>query len=398
MDGKFVRVVDDEDFPLMPFQGTATIGGITVREGFKSSEEVWTHEVYHVLQGMFHKKLLWATLSASGQLLIDVMSFSYNGTELEAEATFAGEYWKHPDSRNRLRREFPLAVRVYESWLNSEHVFDTDIINVRQFIAEFNMTTFEEIPFAFTNLPGWFTGEPDRIVVHRDGNANPHTALGALTWGNRERAFSIHYYLEGLKRYVCVPETWQAFHVLEARIAEQKGYRTDWPGLTKKRGDIHAIGIECVQDATGHLSQDTRRNLVDLVANIETRRQLPIFEHATFDPWTRGHDMGDALNIPDLIQDVADVRTGLTAWRTVGETANGQPVAIRPETPTEPEPTEPEPAPEPTPTNPLGLPDGHADDHQRLSAQLRAVESSGAEIREKHQTHIDVHRTNANRF
>jgi hypothetical protein len=235
-----------------------------------------------------------------------------------------------------------------------------------------------DIPFEFDNLPGWETGEPDRIIIHKDGNVNPHTALGALTWGNRERAFSIHYYLEDEKRYVCVPETWQAFHVLEARIAEQRGYRTTWPGLSKPRGDINAIGIECKMEPDGSLSQATRQNLVRCVADIWSRYPVPTDEHATWDPWTRSHDLGNALYVPDLLEDVRDMMSGLAPRRTVQEVATGTPAVTEPFPIEAPAPTTPDQVPmvdDPT------LPKEDEITHQGIWKKLMQVERAIERIR-----------------
>ncbi len=185
---------------------------------------------------------------------------------------------------------------------------------------------YRTVDFTFTNLPGWPTGDPTRGVLHTDGNPRPHTALNALRWGDRERAFSSHYYVEGKTVYRAIAEDHQAFHVLEPRIAEQEAYPVTWPGLAKKRGDIRAIGIEHVMNRDGSWSQATRITSVLLGADI-TRRHPKIdwSEHARWDPWTRPHDVGDALYIPDWIADVRDLIAGRTPYRVVGPTASGTP-------------------------------------------------------------------------
>lgn len=171
-------------------------------------------------------------------------------------------------------------------------------------------------------------GLPSHLILHTDGNAKPHTALDALNWGNRTGSFSIHYYIDADGTVIDgVPDEQLAFHCKEHRIAGSKGWPTTHPDVEGKRGDIGVIGIENVMDATGHWSQETRISLLLLVADLV--RQWPhladaIYEHADLDPWQRANDVGDALHLGDLRDDLTDLLSGeATPWRTVGEEATG---------------------------------------------------------------------------
>ena len=195
--------------------------------------------------------------------------------------------------------------------------------------------TYELRDFAFTNaaLAGWHQRIEDirRIIVHRQGNPGA-TALNALNWGNSTAAFSIHDYVEDGVCYHAVKADRHAFHVTEHRLAEQRGFQVLAAGGIK-RGDIDTIGIETVDVAGGaagqiySLSQQTRITLVLRLA--DWLRYLPqltveaISEHADWDTWQRPDDLGDALNIPDLREDVRDLIEGREPWRTVQEFATG---------------------------------------------------------------------------
>lgn len=174
--------------------------------------------------------------------------------------------------------------------------------------------------FAFSRVGPTHT--PLRLVLHTDGNPNPHTGLSSLKWGESSGAFTIHWYIDDAIAYRAIPEDRHAFHVLEPRIAEEKGY-TVWYG-NQKRGDIGAIGIEHKMEPDGSWSQETRITSVLLGADILRRHpNIAVSEHAEWDPWTRANDVGDALYIPDWLADVNDVIAGKTPYRTVGPTANG---------------------------------------------------------------------------
>ena len=200
--------------------------------------------------------------------------------------------------------------------------------------------SFEEIAFRFSHLPNVWVGDPDRGILHTDGNPNPHTALNALEWGDRTGAFSITYYVEGKRVYSCVSEDYLAFHTKEARVAARDGYPTEAPGVAGPRGDIKAIGFEHVMQPDGSWDQETRITSVLLGAEIQARRpQIKWSEHATWDPWQRPNDVGPAVYIPDWILDVLDVVAGHTPYRTVGLTASGEPYGGAP-------PPEPHPPPD----------------------------------------------------
>ncbi len=183
--------------------------------------------------------------------------------------------------------------------------------------------SYRIVRFRFANLPGWPTGKPLRGCLHTDGNPRPHTALGALTWGNRVRAFSIHHYIEDDVDYQCIPEDWHASHVKESRKAAALGYPVNWPGLAA-RGDLRTVGFEHVQDAAAAWSPDTRLTSVLVGADVLRRHgPIPFHEHADLDPWTRAFDVGQALHVGDWRRDVDDVLAGLEPFRVVGPTASG---------------------------------------------------------------------------
>lgn len=190
-------------------------------------------------------------------------------------------------------------------------------------------TAYDRRGFAFPNLPGWpWNRNANRLCLHTDGNPRAHTAAGALAWGNRERAFSIHMYADGEKGYWAIPLNWQAFHVRRSDIAAARGHTVTWPGLSQRRGDIIMLGFEHVMRADGTWSQDTR--ITSVLMGAELFKAQPaiasvVSEHALWDPTDRAFDVGDALWLPDWVLDVKDLAAGRVAFRTVGEVALPQP-------------------------------------------------------------------------
>lgn len=195
--------------------------------------------------------------------------------------------------------------------------------------------TYDRRTFHFDNLPGFPWGRrATRWVLHTDGNPNPHTALNALKWGNRERAFNIHLYVHDEVAYWAVPLNWQAFHVLASSLAAAADYPTTLPGLSKPRGDIYANGSEHVMLADGTWTQATR--ITSLLAHAEAFRANPallaaISEHATWDQVTRRHDVGEAVWIPDWVLDVKDLIADRVPWRTVGDPYVAEPATGGPD-------------------------------------------------------------------
>lgn len=209
-------------------------------------------------------------------------------------------------------------------------------------------TTYQWRSFKFSRESGAAPQVPKRIVVHRQGNPGAK-ALNALNWGNSTGAFTIHRYIEDDVVYGAIPLEKHAYHVLEPRIAEARGYRAN--GAYGRRGDYDSIGIETVDLPGGgpgqaySLSQETRISLVLVCATLVKALGLTVAdidEHAAYDPWTRKEDLGDALYIPDLRLDVQDHLDGREPWRTVQQFAYGKPA---PETwkPAAPAPTQPDP-------------------------------------------------------
>lgn len=207
-------------------------------------------------------------------------------------------------------------------------------------------TIYQWKTFKFSRESQAAPQQAKRIVVHRQGNPGAK-ALGALQWGERENAFTIHRYIEDDVVYGAIPLEKHAFHVLEPRIAEQRGYRVT--GAHGRRGDYDSIGIETVDVKGGgpgqaySLSQETRISLVLVCATLVKALGLTvedIDEHAAYDPWTRSEDLGDALYIPDLRLDVQNFLDGREPWRTVGKFAYGRPAVGDPpktvETPSAP--------------------------------------------------------------
>ncbi len=200
--------------------------------------------------------------------------------------------------------------------------------------------TYEVERFDFTNLPGHEHGDPQRVVVHRQGNPGAR-ARASLAWGNEFKTYSIHSYVEDTVCIDAVPPERHAYHVREHRKAAEFGCPTrhvGWRRVWGPRGDIRAIGVETVElagpgapgvDQAYHLTQETRITLLLRVADY--LRQFPSIEplaqvhsHAELDPWTRLHDPGDALNIDDFRDDLRDLLDGREPWRTVGPVATAQ--------------------------------------------------------------------------
>lgn len=227
------------------------------------------------------------------------------------------------------------------------------------------------IAFA-TALPrGAVHGAPLGVIVHRQGNPIPDAgaerhnpsggarALNSIRWAVRERAFGIHYYVEGRTVYRCLPETVGGYHVLEYRVAQERGRpiypsafaaiiprtltaapKGQYAGASKPRGDIGMIGIEAVDrvraDGSIYFDQETRETLVLLVRDILIRNarlrgtwladalSFTITGHQTWDQWTRPDDPGQALYLPDFTADVLDLACGREPWRTVGPVHNGK--------------------------------------------------------------------------
>lgn len=191
-------------------------------------------------------------------------------------------------------------------------------------------TTYAVQRFVFDN---WFltTAQvPRRIVIHRQGNLGVK-ALNALTWGNREKAFTIHSYVGDDTCYDAIPAGRHAFHVKEARKVKELGGRVT--GSYGTRGDYDSIGIETEDVAGGapgqaySLTQETRITLLLRVRDylLEFPHLTPndVYEHGQLDPWTRPNDLGDALNVLDFREDLKDLLAGRTPWRTVGTFARG---------------------------------------------------------------------------
>ena len=193
--------------------------------------------------------------------------------------------------------------------------------------------------FQFKNFPEiiW-DGPPHAVCVHRDGNSSPHSALDSLQWGDRAGAFSIHAYVDNDEEgtvYECVDaeKGVHAFHVKEYRLSEKRGWPVTHPEISGKRGDINLVGIEVVENATGHFEQPQRISLLLYIATLLERwPDLDVVEHGSLDPFQRADDVGDALSIPDLKADLDDLLNGREPWRTVGEVATGtrMPESARP--------------------------------------------------------------------
>jgi hypothetical protein len=188
--------------------------------------------------------------------------------------------------------------------------------------------TINVVDFYFP--PSGVPQTPARIVVHRQGNPGAH-ASDAIAWGMRTGAFTIHEYIEDHNVYHCQHWDQLAYHVKEAKVAEQRGYRVNGPA--GRRGDYDAIGIETVDLPGGapgqlySLSQETRISLVLRLRDICSITGLgveTIDEHGSYDPVNRPEDLGDAINIEDLREDVRDLMAGREPWRTVQQFATGK--------------------------------------------------------------------------
>lgn len=204
---------------------------------------------------------------------------------------------------------------------------------------------------------GYDHGAPVGGVVHRQGNPGA-PALNAIRWGADTGAFSIHWYVDGLRAYSCVPENQHANHVLEWRVADAVGRRVypgkfaaitpqwlsapvngQYSGFSKPRGDVGLIGIETVDhrraDGSIYLDQDTRITTLLLCRDITRRAALrskrlikdlifPWYSHAQLDPWTRPDDPGQALYMIDFQADLLDLIVGREPWRTTGKEYDGR--------------------------------------------------------------------------
>lgn len=193
--------------------------------------------------------------------------------------------------------------------------------------------TYERVLFDFgREQTSWQRAR--RIIMHRQGNPGVEGESG-IAWGKRTGAFTIHRYIDDARCFEGIALDRHAFHASAARVAEARGFRV--AGTYGPRGDYDSIGVEMEDEdaqsttlAPGQaygLSRETRITAVLVVADI--LRACPwltvadIDEHATWDPDDRPEDLGDALNIPDFREDVADLLAGRTPWRTVGEFARG---------------------------------------------------------------------------
>ena len=192
---------------------------------------------------------------------------------------------------------------------------------------------------------------PNRIIVHRHAGRNGgERSVPTLNY-LKNAGLGIHEDID-LNGDVYHAAHWvqAAKHCLEARTAAKAGRRVNGPLGT--RGDYDAIGIECVDidvDGVRRLPRETRISLVLVCAKICRERGLDplgkfavghvIDEHATWDEWNRPQDLGDALNIPDLRDDVRDFMDGREPWRTVGPVATGEraPASWKPATRKPPE-------------------------------------------------------------
>lgn len=206
----------------------------------------------------------------------------------------------------------------------------------------------QDYPVVRDLFPATIAQTPKRVIVHRQGNPGAR-AQNAINWGQSTRSFSIHRYVdsdpEGTVFYT-QEHTQHANHVLEARIARDRGFRVDGP--YGARGDYDSFGIETCdvwgggEGQTYSLPQETRISLVILCRDALIDFQLTpedISEHADWDPWQRPDDLGQALYIPDLREDVRDLLEGREPWRTVQEFAFGGPA---------PESWKPSPPPAPS--------------------------------------------------
>lgn len=214
--------------------------------------------------------------------------------------------------------------------------------------------------FAGGMVAGPQHGDPIGVVVHRQDNPGV-SAIEAIRYAIRTGAFSVHWYVDGMAAYECVPEDRHAYHVLEWRVADAVGRRVypsrfaaAWPttlsapvngqyaGWSKPRGDIGLLGIEMVDrrrpDGSIYLDQDTRITTLLLLRGILRRAArragryindlvFPVVSHAMLDPYTRADDPGQALYMLDLRADLLDLIVGRDPWRTVGFEYDGRQAA-----------------------------------------------------------------------
>ena len=179
--------------------------------------------------------------------------------------------------------------------------------------------------FEFTNIRSRITQPINRICLHRNGNPGA-LAINTLNWGNREQAFNIHAMVENNIVYEAIAPGELAYHIREWRLAAEKGFVVDVPGLSQKRGDYGCLGIETSDIKGGgpgqeySLSQETRISLLlycrDLVRLHDDVTADGILEHANYDSWTRSEDLGDALYIPDFRLDLKELLAGMEPWRS----------------------------------------------------------------------------------
>lgn len=210
----------------------------------------------------------------------------------------------------------------------------------------------QDYPVVVDMFPPTIPNVPKRIIVHRQGNPGAG-AQNAIDWGQRTGAFSIHRYVDTDGTVFVTQEHIQhASHVSEYQVALDRGVR--YNGLHGWRGDYDSLGIETCDVWGGgpgqaySLPRETRISLVILCRDALVDFHLTpddITEHADWDPWQRPDDLGQALYIPDLREDVRDLLEGREPWRTVQEFAFGGPAPIE---------WKPQPAPPPLIETPTG--------------------------------------------
>ena len=199
------------------------------------------------------------------------------------------------------------------------------------------------------------TTEIKRVVAHR--TANPDAGgLRTMQYFDNSRAASIHAVIDGSDVLLGVEPGLHAWHVREARKAQELGYRVSHPAVQngKARGDICAFGIEVVEhwrpgEITRYASGNLRRAAIEdgktywTDETIETLIEfltvwLPneigeyiLDFHSELDPWERPHDP-DGLLAPALIRTmIADARATENADQTVQvQTSDMNPSIIEP--------------------------------------------------------------------
>lgn len=195
-------------------------------------------------------------------------------------------------------------------------------------------TAYERREFEFDNWQESISQQPDRVVVHRQGNPGAK-AINSLNWGNDTQAYTIHSYAAGKVCYDAIPPSRHAFHVKEYRKVQTRGGK--WSGLYGPRGDYNSVGVEC-EDVKGggpgqtySLTQDTRITLLLRVRDYLRQFNLTpeaVEMHSDLDPWTRSADLGNALNLGDFRADLDDLLAGREPWRTVGQYATAVPAPL----------------------------------------------------------------------